>query len=253
MACFLEHLSGNDELSSWEGSNGWIRQQFELYLAALVCTVGVQEIEGAVGGNSNSMEDFFVPWVTVWQRTQNYSLWKGATNRAKIASEFTPGHPFHVSGSFVELRSGIARLVFFHPFQFLSVIVTIIITNNNIISRRVEGLNTLATPIQTEISKAVTEGGKVLTGYLGNISGSIKSSGVTNALGTTVNSWWKIGSQYVNAAVEKARETLDESPVQNQPLNQNQSQPQDHQPQQQPQLRRDSGSSQATDEHFVFV
>lgn len=53
-----------------------------------------------------------------------------------------------------------------------------------------EDLNTITAPLQTEISKAVTEGGKVLS--------------------SSLSSWWKIGSQYVSSAVDKVRETLEE-------------------------------------------
>jgi len=54
----------------------------------------------------------------------------------------------------------------------------------------VEDLNTITAPLQTEISKVVAEGGKVLS--------------------TSLNSWWKIGSQVVSSAMEKVRETLEE-------------------------------------------
>jgi len=186
MTC-AEEMAGSDELASWEGSNGWIRQQFELYLASLLCTVSSQEVTPSPEAATADPEkatvgttDFFDPWVSAWRRTQNYALWKASVDTAKIASDFTAGHPFHVSGSFVELRSGI--------------------------SRRVEELNTLTAPLQTELSKAVVEGGKVLNTYVERLSE--KTAGATTSLSTTVNSWWKLGSQYVAATVEKARETL---------------------------------------------
>jgi len=52
----------------------------------------------------------------------------------------------------------------------------------------------------------VVEGGKVLNTYVGKLSE--RTAGATTSLSTTVNLWWKLGSQYVAATVEKARETL---------------------------------------------
>lgn len=87
------------DIDGWAGSNGWIRQQFNEYHAALLATadhakvmaaLDPEAMQGAVAAVLADFVDFGISWANAWYTTAACRAW-----RARVAAMAT--RPCHVT------------------------------------------------------------------------------------------------------------------------------------------------------------
>jgi len=204
---------GQDEEMSvthwdWEGSNAWIRQQFEQYLISFLMTVLAEErnqleIQELVSQESGSegvspdeetvifqknqgkilrenLADFNISWVNRWRESQNYSLWHQKSKNIVIPSDLIIGHPCHTENGFNELRG--------------------------LITKQVGDLGQMAQPLQIELGKVVNQSGKYIgeafDSFLTNTQRTAESVRTNPTVNSTVKSIWDFGSKYISATMD---------------------------------------------------
>lgn len=100
---FMEFILRTTETRSdpavWEGSDDWIRAQFQAYLLSLFVTVQANV--------EKSVADFGSDFVTAWKRTHNYRVWSAASNLT--FTDIEASHPFAGQTSVNDILARMSR------------------------------------------------------------------------------------------------------------------------------------------------